>query len=357
MFRKVVYLVLTIVLCLSVSVYAEEEELSFVGRDVEISSLEDLAGKRLYVYGLLDNQMEEDIGIPILFLAEHKPIGRLDAVDMLYKLCMSEKDNQELNIPECSFVDVPDDKKEMVAYLVGRGIIDGVSDTEFGLSDCSLESFATMLLRYLEIEGVAYNDSVEKLSELGLLEYVTLENGFTRGDAYLILSNLLDLEKGEATVIDTLVFENKREEIKIPKTIDIYVDSYFDFIKKLDAAYFFAPDKINITLLDSCSEVEAYLIYNFLLKEDYSWSGLFDSFYDISSVYSYTGTGWIIHFSEYFEEHWRLSEDERAKEAVEISKELDSLYEKGVFAEYGDLAKDYRDYLEDLVRFSVTFGT
>ena len=120
---------------------------------------------------------------------------------------------------------------------------------------------------------------------------------------------------------------------------------------------FFAPDKINITLLDSCSEVEVYLIYNFLLKEDYSWSGLFDSFYDISSVYSYTGTGWIIHFSEYFEEHWRLSEDERAKEAVEISKELDSLYEKVNkvhdyicrkatydYNEYNGMMKDDYDY-------------
>lgn len=357
MLKKVVSLFLVFILSFSMMVYGEEieDELSFIGNDLDVSSLEDLAGKRLYVYGLLDNQIDEEVGIPMLFFAEEEPLTRLEVVELFYKLCLSEKDKEDsITATECKFTDIPDEYKEAVSYLVSKGIVSGISDKEFGISECSLDSFACMVLRYLGVKDISYSDSVNKIEELGLLKYTALENGFTKGDAYIIFSNLLELEQNGERIIDSLVFENMREEIKIPREINIYVNSYLDFLDKFEVAYFFAPRKIHINILEGCSEIERYLIFDKLLKEDYSWKGLFDEFYNINTVFSYTASGWTITYSEVFKEHWKVSQDERALKSVEMCADIDKLLEQGIFEEYGELNKIYSTYLKDLVKFDLT---
>ena len=239
MFRKIISLVLVFILSFSVFIYADEHELEFVGYDLDNSSLEDLVGKRLYVYGLIDNQMDKSVGIPMLFLNENGGVNRLDVAEIFYRLCISKINKEECLIKECFFIDVPKENIDAVSYLSSKGIINGVSDTEFGVFECSALSFSTFVLRYLGIYDVAYSDSIVKLEELGLLKYITLEDGFTNGDAYIIISNLLDYEVQGEKIIDSLQLDNYREEIRIPKTISISVTSFSDFKEKLDAAYFF----------------------------------------------------------------------------------------------------------------------
>ena len=355
MCKKIVSLILVFMLSLSTFVYGGElDEVSFEGYDRESSTLEELAAKRLYVYGLIDNQMDQSVGIPMLFYDVDSPINRLEVADVFYRIFQSEKDRADVVIKDSMFKDVPDEYKDAVNYLVDKGLVRGVSDNKFGIYSCNINSFATILLRYLGISNVSYEDATNKLKEMGLLKCVTLENGFTKGDAYLIISNLLDYKQNNIKVRDKLVFENKREEIKIPMTINIVITSFNDFKEKLESAYFFAPDKINIEILESCPEMDVYLVYDFLIKDRYSWLGLFDDFYDMASVSSWSATGFSVTYSEYFEEHWRVSEDERAKRAVQFYDELDVLYKMGAFEEYGEVADRYKEYLQNLTHFYCT---
>ena len=341
-------------LSLSAFVYGEELEVSFEGYDKGGLTLEELAARRLYVYGLIDNQMKESIGVPILFYDVAGPINRLEVADIFYRIFQSEKDKSDIIIEDCNFTDVSDEYKDAVNYLVNKGLSCGVSEDEFGVSECNIDSFATILLRYLGISNVSYEDATNKLKEMGLLKCVTLENGFTKGDVYLIISNLLDYKHNNTKIRDKLVFENKREEIKISSTINITISSFIDFKEKLDTVYFFAPDKINITILENCPEMDIYLIYDFILKDKYSWFGLFDDFYDISSVIPWSATGFSTTFSEYFKEHWRVSEDERAKKAVQFYDEIEVLYKMGAFAKYEEVSEEYKEYLQNLAHFYCT---
>ena len=352
--KKVVSLILVFILSLSTFVYGEELEVSFEGYDRESSTLEELAAKRLYVYGLIDNQMDQSVGIPMLFYDVNSPINRLEVADIFYRIFQSEKDNSDSLIEDCMFEDVPEEYKDAVSYLVDKELVSGISNEEFGISECDIDSFATILLRYLGIYDISYNEATNKLKEIGLLKCVTLENGFTKGDVYLIIYNLLDYEQNGISIKDNLVFKNKREEIRIPTTINISITSFEDFKEKLDIAYFFAPDKINIEILENCSERDVYLVYDFLLKDRYSWFGVFDNFYDISSVMPWSATGFSVTYSEYFKEHWRVSEDARAKKAVQLYDEIESLYKMGAFVGYGEVAERYKEYLQNLVHFYCT---
>ena len=355
--KRVLYLVLCFVLSCSLFVYAddkvENEELERIGYTLDNFSLEEFAGRRLYVYGLIDNQMDESIGIPMVFLDEDGSLDRLFVSEMFYKLydlagegCLEER-------ADCKFLDVPESHIKYVNLLSEKGIVDGVSDSMFNINECTIDSFSCIVLRYLGIKDVAYNDSMAKLEELGLLEYTTLENGFTKGDAYIVFCNLLDYEVDGVKIIDKLVLREKRDEILLPRGLSISVNSYSDFRKKLDFAYSFAPAKININLLDSCSLEDSNLIYDFVLRAKYSWQGLFDDFYDISSVYSYNTTGWCVKYSEKIKEHWRVSENEFAKEAVKKWDEIEELYKNGEYSSYGEQAGVYKDYLQDIACFEL----
>ena len=139
-------------LSLSAFVYGEELEVSFEGYDKGGLTLEELAARRLYVYGLIDNQMKESIGVPILFYDVHSPINRLEVADIFYRIFQSEKDKSDIIIEDCNFTDVSDEYKDAVNYLVNKGLFCGVSEDEFGILECNIDSFATILLRYLIIE-------------------------------------------------------------------------------------------------------------------------------------------------------------------------------------------------------------
>ena len=84
--KKVVSLILVFMLSLSTFVYGEELEVSFEGYDRESCTLEELAAKRLYVYGLIDNQMDQSVGIPMLFYDVNSPINRLEVADIFYRI-------------------------------------------------------------------------------------------------------------------------------------------------------------------------------------------------------------------------------------------------------------------------------
>lgn len=126
MCKKIVSLILVFMLSLSTFVYGGElDEVSFEGYDRESSTLEELAAKRLYVYGLIDNQMDQSVGIPMLFYDVDSPINRLEVADVFYRIFQSEKDRADVVIKDSMFEDVPDEYKDAVNYLVDKGLLCG----------------------------------------------------------------------------------------------------------------------------------------------------------------------------------------------------------------------------------------
>ena len=201
-----------------------------------------------------------------------------------------------------------------------------------------------MLLKYKGVD-CQYDEAVNKAKELNFLKYVTIEdNILTKGDAYLILSNIL-----------TDKLENKREEILIPKEIDIYVTSYSDFLEKFEIAYYFAPQTIYINYLKSCSDEDKLQIYDVLIKDYYSHKGVFDDFYNINrtdtNIYR---NGLNVSFFDEYHMFWRQVGDSILMHDTDLFKDIYENLENGVYTEkYGDYSNVYADYLRMLKLYEV----
>ena len=76
------------------------------------STLGDMAGRRLYVYGLIDstNGDTDNLTDDKLDLASNQPINRLELAGMLFRLCGPVSTRAE-----CPFSDVPEEYEKAVA--------------------------------------------------------------------------------------------------------------------------------------------------------------------------------------------------------------------------------------------------
>ena len=163
------------------------------------STLGDMAGRRLYVYGLADNMNggTDNLSDDKIDLASNQSINRLELASMLYRLCGSDSAGAE-----CTFSDVPDEYADAVAWMYSTGVTRGVSSELYGTGDVTRVQFLTMLSRLFTWDGgdsdmqwgdLGYEDRMIVLArENNLFPAGMSSGGFTHGDVYLIFLALAE---------------------------------------------------------------------------------------------------------------------------------------------------------------------
>ena len=108
------------------------------------STLGDMAGRRLYVYGIVDSDREitEQSTDKDVIINADQAAGRLDAALYFYRLCGSG------TYVECPFPDVPEAYTEAIAWLFSEGIVKGIGNGLYGVGDLT-EYQALMILSRL----------------------------------------------------------------------------------------------------------------------------------------------------------------------------------------------------------------
>ena len=259
-FKKLLLALAAVVIFLScaVTAYADDNGFSDVlwFNGYYDSSLGDMAGRRLYVYGLSDHHGEEteQMWDGQIDLVSEEPIYRLELAELLYRLC-----GESLPSAEIPFTDVPEEYAEAVAWLYSTGVTRGISNELFGTGEETRVQFLTMLSRLLswetDLSGVSWGDLqyedclIELARENGLVPPGISSNGLTHGDVYLILLSLAEQQYPEKLL-------PVRAEMSRPHLISLWVSSYLDAAEQINLALKFAPTIIQVRFSQSCPGVD-----------------------------------------------------------------------------------------------------
>ncbi len=216
------------------------------------STLGDMAGRRLYVYGIVDSEGEitEQSTDKDIVLNADQPAGRLDAALYFYRLCGSGTEG------DCPFPDVPEEYAEAVAWLYSAGIVKGIGNGMYGVGDIT-EYQAMVILSRLLGWGTEDRDTLNTIAEAeGLLPLDHQEGVFARGELFQILCALADSCFPEHCV-------PVRAEMSKPNLLSIQADSYESAKQQMEAAAVYVPARIAVTFLESCSmeDVEAFALH------------------------------------------------------------------------------------------------
>ena len=245
------------------------------------ATMGEMAGRRLYVYGLVD-LMDED-AMPekdsdLNLHADTLPT-RLEVAEMIYRICADTE-----VIENCPFMDVPEKYAPAVAWLYQEGITNGIAEELFGTGEVTKGQFLTMLSRLLsweiqeeDIWNGGHNDLLMAAAEEhGLIPAGVSKDSFTKGDMYLILLELAcsDYPEGCAPV---------RPEMSRPQEIILKVSSFADAEAQILSAMQFAHSRIEVLFPVDAPSTE---IQRFVAKYDNA-DGNYDAF---SGLISYLNT-------------------------------------------------------------------
>ncbi|MBR4657547.1 MAG: S-layer homology domain-containing protein [Oscillospiraceae bacterium] len=216
------------------------------------STLGDMAGRRLYVYGIVDSDGEitEQSTDKNTVLNADQPAGRLDAALYFYRLC-----GRSIEVA-CPFSDVPEEYAEAVAWLFAEGIVKGIGNGMYGVGDLTEYQALVILSRLLGWE-TEDRDTLYAIAEAeGLLPLDRQEEVFTRGELFQILCALAESYFPERCV-------PVRAEMSKPNLLSIQANSYESAKRQLEAAAVYVPARIAVTFLESCpmEDVEAFALH------------------------------------------------------------------------------------------------
>jgi hypothetical protein len=216
------------------------------------STLGDMAGRRLYVYGIVDSDREitEQSTDKDVILNADQAAGRLDAALYFYRLCGRGTEGN------CPFPDVPEEYAEAVAWLYSEGIVKGVGNGMYGVGDLTEYQALVILSRLLGWE-TEERDVLYTIAEAEeLLPLDRQEEVFTRGELFQILCALAELHFPERCV-------SVQAEMSKPNLLSIQADSYESAKRQLEAAVVYVPARIAVTFLESCpmEDVEAFALH------------------------------------------------------------------------------------------------
>lgn len=209
------------------------------------STMGDMAGRRLYVYGIADslNELTEDGTDGAVFLDADAPAGRLDTALMLYRICGT--------VPEspCPFSDVPEEYAESVAWLYEAGVTKGVGGGRYGTGSITRHQFLVMLSRYFQWDTEDGDEVVSIAAEQGLLPAYGETDIFTRGALFQLLCTLLDRYFPERR-------SAARPEMSPPYEIEITANTYADAVAQIGAALSYLPGCMTVHFSDDCPQTE-----------------------------------------------------------------------------------------------------
>lgn len=216
------------------------------------STLGDMAGRRLYVYGIVDSDREitEQSTDKDVILNADQAAGRLDAALYFYRLCGIRTD------VECPFPDVPEAYTEAIAWLYSEGIVNGVGNGLYGVGNIS-EYQVLLILSRLIGWGTEERDALYAIAEeAGLLPVNRHEELFTRGELFQILCSYADTYCSEH-------LRAIRPEMSTPRRISVYADSYESAKRQIQEAAEFLPRSIIVEFAENCpnEEIETFRNY------------------------------------------------------------------------------------------------
>lgn len=113
------------------------------------ATLGELAGRRLYVYGIVDGfvELSDEATDADLILNADAPAGRLDAALYLYRMLGSNPTG------DCPFTDVPEEYVEAVTWLYEAGVTKGVGNHHYGMGSVTEHQLLVMLSRFYHWES------------------------------------------------------------------------------------------------------------------------------------------------------------------------------------------------------------
>lgn len=216
-----------------------------------VSSLGDMAGRRLYVYGIVDSfsELREDATDADIALNADAPAGRLDAALYLYRMLGAAP--TEL----CPFSDVPQEYTEAVSWLYEAGVTRGVGNNQYGIGSITMHQLLVMLSRYFNWE-TEDPDALRDLAESIELLPPGIDDGvFNLGELYQILSAALDRLCPEPPV-------PVRPEMSAPAEIRIEAASWENAARQIEEALRYVPERIGVQFPEDCpaSEIETFLL-------------------------------------------------------------------------------------------------
>lgn len=213
------------------------------------ATLGEMAGRRLYVYGIVDSfvNLSNEATDADLLLNADAPAGRLDAALYLYRMLGSNPTG------DCPFTDVPEEYVEAVTWLYEAGVTKGIGNNQYGTGSVTAHQLLVMLSRYFHWES-EHPDAVRYLADsIELLPLGPDSGVFTYGDLYQILANALDKLCPERRYAF-------RPEMSAPESVQITAESCADALKQIDAALDYVPESIVIQFSEDCpEEVTAFL--------------------------------------------------------------------------------------------------
>lgn len=236
---------LALVLSLTLPAYAAEDDANYsdeIWRNgTYYSTLGDMAGRRLYVYGIVDSAQElpEDGTDADVVLNSGEAAGRLDAALYLYRICGTQAQGHS------PFTDVPEEYKDAVDWLYEAGVTKGISSTLYGTGNITEYQALVMLSRLLHW-GTEDREEVFRMADsLGLLSLEPDGPVFTCGQLYQILSALLDYRFPERCV-------PARAEMSIPMQIFLEAESYEGALRQIRSALLYLPRYILVRFTEAC---------------------------------------------------------------------------------------------------------
>ena len=301
------------------------------------STLGDMAGRRLYVYGIVDSAQElpEDGTDADVVLNSGEAAGRLDAALYLYRICGTQAQGH------APFMDVPEEYKDAVDWLYEAGVTKGISSTLYGTGNITEYQALVMLSRLLHW-GTEDRDEVFRMADsLGLLPLEPDSPVFTNGQLYQILSALLDCHFPERCV-------PAREEMSIPMQISLEAECYEDALRQIRSALLYLPRYILVRFSEVCPQEDIDLF-----QQHFDWlradAGLpiigalnltFQTPYTLSFTAEREYRLWLTHYSDAYTvradaQDWlRVYADEAYSEALRR-------FEEQYLLPLGELASDH----------------
>lgn len=216
------------------------------------STLGDMAGRRLYVYGIVDSDREitEQSTDKDVILNADQAAGWLDAALCFYRLCGSGTD------VECPFPDVPEAYTEAIAWLYSEGIVNGVGNGLYGVGNITEHQVLLILSRLLGW-GTEDREALYTFAEeAGLLPPDFQGDLFTRGELFQILCSYADTYCSER-------LRTIRPEMSAPRRVSIYANSYESAKRQIQEAAEFLPRSIIVEFAENCpsEEIETFRNY------------------------------------------------------------------------------------------------
>ena len=303
------------------------------------ATLGEMAGRRLYVYGIERNveEVKDSKSLTKLVMSPDKQITRIEASRLLYNT-IKNNINVEINKDKSVFTDVDNKDKELIEAVNSLSelkIANGIGDNKFGCENkLTLKQLSCMILRYINLY-TTYDNVITDAEKIGLLDGIIGREDriLTYGDVYIMLGNLIDIdfegyyhnivmkeiedsikagklnsnnkESIDKYYSDTMnkyildsskyviTLDNSRfkDEMRRPASIIIDIDerNISSYVDMINDAMEYAPDNVVLKFDTKIKNEDIDTIYNNQIEIQYSWLNNLYGKYEYRDHLSHSG--------------------------------------------------------------------